>query len=95
MQGWRFVNGYAGRAHARNADQAYADLNPILEKLRAKGFSLRTIADHLNGKGYTTRRDKPRTPTQVARVLRRTRTSRCHLAQGSLLLSKSPDGPCF
>jgi hypothetical protein len=62
----------AGQAHIRNADEAYADLYPVLERLRGKGLSFQTIADHLNGKGYRTRRDKRWGPTQVARVLQRT-----------------------
>ena len=62
----------AGKAHARAADEAYADLFPIVGRLRAKGLTLQNIADRLNKMGHTTRRGKSWSPTQVARVLRRT-----------------------
>ena len=48
---------------------------PIVGRLRAKGLTLRAIADKLNRMGYATRRDRPWSPTQVARVLRRGQTS--------------------
>jgi lambda repressor-like predicted transcriptional regulator len=53
------------------ADEAYADLAPIVAELRAKGLSLRAIADRLNRDGHTTRRGKPWNATQIARVLAR------------------------
>jgi lambda repressor-like predicted transcriptional regulator len=53
------------------ADKAYADLAPIVAELRAKGLSLRAIADRLNRDGHTTRRGKPWNATQIARVLAR------------------------
>ena len=61
----------AGQAHARAADEAYADLLPVVGGLRAKGLTLQKIADKLNKMGHRTRRDKEWHPTQVARVLRR------------------------
>lgn len=61
----------AGEAHARRADEAYADLLPIVAKLRQKGWTLRQIADRLNRMGHTTRRGKQWGPAQVGRVLRR------------------------
>jgi hypothetical protein len=51
------------------ADEAYADLAPIVAELRAEGLSLRAIADRLNAEGYTTRHGKPGNPVQGARVL--------------------------
>lgn len=53
------------------ADEAYADLAPMMIGLRAEGLSLRAIADRLNAEGHTTRRGKPGNPVQGARVLAR------------------------
>ena len=61
----------AGVAVAEAADEAYADLLPIVGELRAKGLSLQAIADDLNAQGHTTRRGKPWNPVQVSRVLER------------------------
>ena len=61
----------AGEAHRKKADEAYSDLYPIVSTLRARGLTLRQIADNLNAMGHTTRRDKPFSPTQVRRVLER------------------------
>ncbi|HMB05415.1 MAG TPA: recombinase family protein [Isosphaeraceae bacterium] len=61
----------AGEVAKMRADKAYADLAPIVAELRAKGLSLRAIADRLNRDGHTTRRGKPWNATQIARVLAR------------------------
>ena len=56
---------------SKAAVEAYSDLRPMMEELRAKGMSLQAIADELNKQGHTTRRGKPWNPVQVARVLER------------------------
>jgi DNA invertase Pin-like site-specific DNA recombinase len=57
----------------RNADEAYADLYPLLGTLRADGKSLQAIANHLNGEGFTTRRNKPWNKVQVKLVIDKVR----------------------
>lgn len=64
----------AGEAHAQAANEAYADLFPIVERLRGKRWSLQQIADKLNKMGHTSRRGKVWSPTQVGRVLARTQS---------------------
>lgn len=61
----------AAKAHREAASEAYADLVPLVEKLKVEGLSLRAIAARLNGDGHTTRRGKPWNQVQVARVLER------------------------
>jgi DNA invertase Pin-like site-specific DNA recombinase len=61
----------AGKAHARLADEAYADLYDELVELREDGLSLRDIAAKLNGSGFETRRGGKWTAAQVSRVLAR------------------------
>jgi DNA invertase Pin-like site-specific DNA recombinase len=53
------------------AAEAYADLLPMMAKLRDQGASLQAIADDLNGQGHCTRHGKPWNPMQVSRVLAR------------------------
>ncbi len=60
----------AGQVIRQNATEAYADLLPMMTKLRKGGLTLDGIADRLNGEGHTTRRGKPWNPMQVSRVLR-------------------------
>lgn len=60
----------AGKANARLAREAYADLYPILSEMRREGKPLRAIAEWLNQSGHTTRRDRPWNATQVLRVLK-------------------------
>jgi len=43
----------------------YADLQPLLSEMRAKGLTLQAMATGLNGQGHTTRRGKPWIPVQV------------------------------
>ncbi len=58
----------AGDAHRRAADESYADLVPIIAKLRSRGRTLQQVADQLNEMGHTTRRGKPWNRMQVSRV---------------------------
>ena len=61
----------SAQVRARAAVEAYSDLRPAMDKLRADGMSLQAIANELNAQGHTTRRGKPWNPVQVARVLER------------------------
>ena len=61
----------AGLTHRKQADQAYADLLPLMRELRAEGQSLAAIAARLNADGEITRRGGSWSPTQVMRVLNR------------------------
>ena len=61
----------AGKAHRRNANEAYADLFEIVSQLRNGGKTLRQIAQAMNDAGYATRRGKPWNPMQIKRVLNR------------------------
>lgn len=61
----------AGAANRAKADEAYADLAPIVAELRDKGLTQSAIADELNKQGHTTRRGKPWNHVQVGRVLQR------------------------
>jgi DNA invertase Pin-like site-specific DNA recombinase len=53
------------------ADEAYADLVPIMLSLKAGGESNNGIARHLNSTGHETRNGKPWNHVQVGRVLDR------------------------
>jgi DNA invertase Pin-like site-specific DNA recombinase len=55
----------------RKAWSAYQPLSPIIRELRARGGTLRQIADHLNARGHKTRRGRLWNPNQVKRVLDR------------------------
>lgn len=61
----------AGKANRRLADEAYQDLAPLVRELRASGASLDAIAEELNRRGHTTRRQRPWSKVQVGRVLAR------------------------
>jgi DNA invertase Pin-like site-specific DNA recombinase len=61
----------AGQVLKALADDAYADLAPMLVELQDSGLSLREIAERLNQEGHTTRRGRPWNQTQVMRVLKR------------------------
>lgn len=54
-----------------NAIKAYQDIAPMMAEMRSAGRSLRDVADALNEEGHCTRRGKPFTAMQVARVLSR------------------------
>ena len=62
----------ASVVHKQLADEAYADLLPILQQQRSEGASLQAIAEKLNGEGFTTRRGKEFTPMTIKRILSRT-----------------------
>jgi DNA invertase Pin-like site-specific DNA recombinase len=61
----------ASETHKRQADEAYTDLIPTMLEWREEGWTQQEIADELNDQGHTTRRGKPWSQVQVARVLRR------------------------
>lgn len=61
----------AGEVVKALADEAYADLAPIVAELRSERLSLRQIADRLNQDGHTTRRGRPWSAVQVKRVIER------------------------
>lgn len=61
----------AGVAVATKANEAYADLAPIVRDLKEKGLTQVAIAEELNRQGHTTRRGKPWNQVQVLRVLKR------------------------
>ena len=58
-------------ATRRAATEAYADIVPIVTERRARGLTLKQIADQLNADGHTTRKGRPWNPVQVLRVLER------------------------
>jgi DNA invertase Pin-like site-specific DNA recombinase len=60
----------AGEAATALAKDAYADLAPIIARMRGEGLSLRTIAEQLNVRGHTTRWNAKWNHVQVARVSR-------------------------
>jgi DNA invertase Pin-like site-specific DNA recombinase len=58
-------------ATAAAAREFYADVQPIIKKLRGEGHSLAGVAQRLNDLGYRLRSGKPWTPVQVGRLLNR------------------------
>ena len=58
----------ASETHRRSADEAYADLLPMIREMQTAGASLRSIASRLNDLGHTTRRGKAWNASQVMRV---------------------------
>src|SRR6185312_14613248 len=56
----------AADASRQAADEAYSDLIPTLQAMKAEGLALRAIAERLNAEGHTTRRGKPWNQVQVA-----------------------------
>jgi DNA invertase Pin-like site-specific DNA recombinase len=61
----------AARTHARNADEAYSDLVPVVMKMFEAGCTLAGIAAELNKRGHRTRRNRLWSATQVMRVMNR------------------------
>lgn len=61
----------AAQVRVELANEAYADIAPMMKELRDAGETLQSIADKLNNDGHTTRRGKPWNQTQVSRVLGR------------------------
>jgi DNA invertase Pin-like site-specific DNA recombinase len=58
-------------ANHRKALEAYEDLAPTMRELRTKGLSFQSIANELNRRGHTTRRQRPWGAMQVLTVMRR------------------------
>lgn len=61
----------AGAAVTAKANEAYADLIPVMRQMRSKGLTQQAIADELNQQGHTTRTGKKWNQVQVKRVLER------------------------
>ena len=61
----------SAKVRSKAAAEAYADLLPTMQALKADGLSLQAVADKLNADGHSTRRGKPWNPVQVGRVLER------------------------
>jgi hypothetical protein len=53
------------------ADRFAANILPLIQPLRARGKSLREIANLLNTRGVPTARGGKWAPTQIANILRR------------------------
>ncbi len=62
----------ASEARRKQADDAYADIAPLVQEWREAGKTLQQIATELNEQGFQTRRGRPWNATQVSRVLKRT-----------------------
>lgn len=60
----------AGKRHKADAAHAYDDILPVMAQMRACGETLQGIADHLNGEGYKTRRNRDWSPSTVRNVLK-------------------------
>jgi DNA invertase Pin-like site-specific DNA recombinase len=61
----------SAESRAKAATEAYADLLPTIQELKAQGMALHKIASELNARGHTTRQGRHWNPVQVARVLAR------------------------
>ncbi len=61
------------RSTALKARKSYADITPVIQRLRDEGLSLSSIADRLNADGQSTRLGGRWRAAQVARVLQYTR----------------------
>ncbi len=64
-------NAHAVKAIKERALDAYADLAPMMQALRADGLCLAAIADRLNREGHTTRTGAAWSAVQVMRALKR------------------------
>jgi DNA invertase Pin-like site-specific DNA recombinase len=71
LQGARKGAEVSAAVRSKAAVEAYSDLWPMMEEMRAKEMSLQAIADELNKQGHKTRRGRPWNPVQVLRVLER------------------------
>src|SRR5439155_110301 len=71
LAGLQKARALAVTVRTERAREAYADLEPALADMRAKGMALHAIAAELNSQGHTTRRGRPWNPVQVSRVLNR------------------------
>ena len=63
----------AAESHRAAADDAYADLMPMIRQFRAEGLSLRQVAEKLTEAGHTTRTGAAWSHVQVKRVLGRSK----------------------
>jgi len=61
----------AGEVAREKADDAYADILPLIAEMRAEGATLQAIADRLNADGHTTRRGRGGNRMQASRGLGR------------------------
>jgi DNA invertase Pin-like site-specific DNA recombinase len=68
-EGTRLGGQRAAEVHRGSRMDAYSDVLPIIQELRAKGLSLAAMAARLNEDGQTTRRGKAWNASQVQRVL--------------------------
>lgn len=73
LKGLEKARSVGAQVISQRANEAYADLLPIMTRMKAQGLSLREIAQKLNDAGHTTRRGRPWNPVQVGRVLDRQR----------------------
>ena len=71
LKGLKKARGRAAEVNRQKAAEAYVDLVPLIQALRAEGHSYQKIANHLNSIGHTTRRGRPWNPAQVRLVLLR------------------------
>ena len=71
LAGLRKARRAAAEANSRAFQEEYADLIPVIEKLRNAGRSLQGIADELNDRGHTTRRGRPWNRMQVHRLVKK------------------------
>lgn len=76
LAGLKKARAVAVKVRQAKADEAYTDLLPTIEALKAEGLSLRDIAAKLDTEGHTTRRGRPWNPVQVSRVLERAEAAR-------------------
>jgi DNA invertase Pin-like site-specific DNA recombinase len=61
----------AGKSLKAQALEAYAEILPLIQSLKAQGFTLQAIADELTAQGHLTRTGKTWGPVQVLRALGR------------------------
>lgn len=59
----------ASAANSQAAEEAYRDIRPMMLEMRESGSSLSEICRKLNGDGFTTRRGRQWSVTQVGRVI--------------------------
>ena len=71
LEGLTKARAVAAMVRRERAEEAYADLRPVMVKMRTDGMTLAEIAKQMNAEGLTTRRGKPWNPVQVSRVLER------------------------
>lgn len=70
-EGARKAGQFGAMVNRQAAVDAYAELQPLVQEMRAKGQSFRQIAAQLNQEGHTTRNGREWNQVQVMRVLNR------------------------